>query len=61
MEIGIDSFIATLANPTTGELMDPAERLGNLLEEVETADREAWMCLALANIIARNFSIRRRR
>jgi probable LLM family oxidoreductase len=39
MQIGIDSFIATLANPVTGALMDPAERLQNLLEEVELADR----------------------
>ena len=34
MQIGIDSFIATLADPVTGALVDPAERLKNLLEEV---------------------------
>jgi probable LLM family oxidoreductase len=39
MEIGIDSFIATLADPVTGALYDPVERLQNLLEEVELADR----------------------
>jgi probable LLM family oxidoreductase len=39
MEIGIDSFIATLADPVTGALHDPVERMQNLLEEVETADR----------------------
>jgi probable LLM family oxidoreductase len=39
MQIGIDSFVATLADPTTGALMDPAERIRNLLEEVEIADR----------------------
>src|SRR6201985_3396622 len=39
MEIGIDSFIATLANPVTGELYDPVVRLQNLLEEIECADR----------------------
>ncbi len=39
MQIGIDSFIATLADPVTGALMDPVERLGNLLEEVERADQ----------------------
>jgi alkanesulfonate monooxygenase SsuD/methylene tetrahydromethanopterin reductase-like flavin-dependent oxidoreductase (luciferase family) len=39
MQIGIDSFIATLADPVTGALVDPAERLRNLLEEVELADR----------------------
>ncbi|MDB6109864.1 MAG: putative oxidoreductase protein [Pedosphaera sp.] len=39
MEIGIDSFVATLADPVTGALVPPAERLHNLLEEVELADR----------------------
>ena len=38
MEIGIDSFIATLGNPVTGALLDPVKRLENLLEEVERAD-----------------------
>ena len=38
MEIGIDSFVATLADPVSGALVDPALRLRNLLEEVETAD-----------------------
>src|SRR6204780_2353550 len=39
MEVGIDSFIATLADPVTGALYDPVVRLQNLLEEVELADR----------------------
>ena len=39
MQIGIDSFVATLADPVTGATLDPAERLRNLLEEVELADR----------------------
>ena len=39
MPIGLDSFVATLADPVTGALVDPVVRLGNLLEEVETADR----------------------
>ena len=39
MEIGIDSFVATLADPVTGVLVDPVLRLRNLLEEVELADR----------------------
>jgi probable LLM family oxidoreductase len=38
MQIGIDSFVATLANPVTGATVPPAERLRNLLEEVELAD-----------------------
>ena len=39
MEIGLDSFVATLADPVTGVLVDPVLRLRNLLEEVELADR----------------------
>jgi probable LLM family oxidoreductase len=39
MQIGIDSFIATLADPVTGALVEPSERLRHLLEEVELADR----------------------
>src|SRR4051794_21040175 len=39
MEIGIDSFVATLADPVTGALVPPAERLHNLLEEVALADQ----------------------
>jgi probable LLM family oxidoreductase len=38
MEIGLDSFVATLADPVTGVLVDPVVRLRNLLEEVELAD-----------------------
>jgi len=39
MEVGIDSFAAILRDPTTGIEISPAERLSNLLKEVETADR----------------------
>ena len=39
MQIGLDSFVATLADPVTGALVDPVVRLQNLLEEVEMADR----------------------
>jgi probable LLM family oxidoreductase len=39
MQIGLDSFVATLADPITGSLVDPVVRLRNLLEEVELADR----------------------
>jgi probable LLM family oxidoreductase len=39
MQIGIDSFVATLADPVTRALVDPVVRLKNLLEEVERADQ----------------------
>lgn len=39
MEIGIDSFAAILPDPTTGNLSSAADRMADLLEEVETADR----------------------
>ncbi len=39
MEIGIDSFAATIPNPATGLTAPPADRIEALLAEVETADR----------------------
>ncbi len=39
MEIGIDSFAAILPDPTTGKLPSATERMADLLEEVEVADR----------------------
>jgi len=39
MEIGIDSFIATAANPLTGVADTAADRMAQLLTEIETADR----------------------
>ena len=38
MEIGIDSFVATIPNPATGAMVSPADRMEALLAEVETAD-----------------------
>ena len=39
MEIGVDSFAAILPEPGTGKIPEPAERLANLLDEIEVADR----------------------
>src|SRR4051812_26677507 len=39
MQIGIDSFVATNADPVTGLAPTPAQRLGDLLEEIALADR----------------------
>lgn len=39
MQIGIDSFVATAPDPVTGEILSPAERLSNLMEEIELADQ----------------------
>jgi alkanesulfonate monooxygenase SsuD/methylene tetrahydromethanopterin reductase-like flavin-dependent oxidoreductase (luciferase family) len=39
MEIGIDSFAAVVSDPKTGETLSPAERLRNLIEEIELADQ----------------------
>jgi probable LLM family oxidoreductase len=39
IQIGIDSFVATLADPKTGALVNPVVRLRNLLEEIEAADK----------------------
>ena len=39
MQIGIDSFAAVISDPETGTTMSPAERLRNLIEEIEMADQ----------------------
>ena len=39
IEIGIDSFVATIPDPTTGRALPAADRLEKFLAEVETADR----------------------
>ncbi len=39
MQIGIDSFAASISDPATGITISPAERLRNLLEEIEFADQ----------------------
>jgi probable LLM family oxidoreductase len=39
VEIGIDSFAAAIPDSVTGVAISPGERLRNLLEEIELADR----------------------
>ena len=39
IEIGIDSFAATIPDPVTGRTLPAADRMEKLLAEVETADR----------------------
>lgn len=38
MQIGIDSFVASISDPVTKKAIPPAERLGHLLEEIQLAD-----------------------
>lgn len=39
MEIGIYTFVETTPDPVTGEQISPAQRLSNLMDEVELADQ----------------------
>jgi probable LLM family oxidoreductase len=39
MELGIYTFAETTPNPDTGRTIEPAQRLRNLIEEIELADR----------------------
>ena len=39
MQIGIDSFVETTPDPATGTTVSPAERVRDLLEEIELADQ----------------------
>src|SRR6201988_3457515 len=38
MQIGVDSFVASILDPATGLSLKPVERMQNLLEEIEFAD-----------------------
>jgi probable LLM family oxidoreductase len=39
MQLGIDSFAASISDPVTGQTLTPAERLNHLLEEITLADQ----------------------
>ncbi|MDP2774332.1 MAG: LLM class flavin-dependent oxidoreductase [Nocardioides sp.] len=39
MHVGVDSFVSTVTDPTTGQVIGPAERMAHLLEEIALADR----------------------
>jgi probable LLM family oxidoreductase len=39
MQIGIDSFVATNADPVTGATVSPEQRISDLLEEITLADQ----------------------
>jgi probable LLM family oxidoreductase len=39
MEIGVYTFVENTPHPTTGRILDPAQRLRDLIEEVELADQ----------------------
>src|SRR3954449_11764875 len=38
MHLGVDSFVSTVTDPTTGHVVGPVERMEPLLEEIEQAD-----------------------
>ncbi len=39
MQLGIDSFAASIPDPLTGVTLQPVERMQNLLAEMELADQ----------------------
>src|SRR6202035_2497652 len=39
MQIGVDSFAAAISDPATGLTISPVQRMQNLLEEIELADK----------------------
>src|ERR1700729_3388719 len=39
MQIGVDSFGAVISDPASGITLSPVQRMQNLLEEIEVADR----------------------
>lgn len=38
MHVGVDSFVSTVTDPTTGRVIGPEERMEHLLEEIALAD-----------------------
>jgi probable LLM family oxidoreductase len=38
MHVGVDSFVSTVTDPTTGHVVSPEERIEHLLEEIAVAD-----------------------
>ena len=38
MHVGVDSFVSTVTDPATGEVVGPEQRLEHLLEEISLAD-----------------------
>ena len=47
MQLGIDSFVATLADPVTGAVLAPAVRLAHQLEEMVLADEVGLDCFGI--------------
>ncbi len=39
MHLGVDSFVSTVTDPTTGRVIGPVERMEHLLEEIALADQ----------------------
>ena len=39
MDVGVDSFVSVVTDPDTGAVVESAERMEHLLEEIELADR----------------------
>jgi probable LLM family oxidoreductase len=39
MQLGVDSFAASISDPVTGRTLTPVQRMQDLLEEIELADR----------------------
>ena len=45
MQIGIDSFAASITDPVTGVTLSHAERMHNLLAEIELVLQANWQLL----------------
>ncbi len=52
MELGVYTFAERTPDPVTGRTVSAQERLSDLLEEIELADRVASTCSASASITA---------
>jgi hypothetical protein len=61
MELGLYTFAEMTPDPATGETPNPAQRLRDLLEEVELADRLGLDVFGVGDTTGRSSRSRRRR
>ena len=61
VDVGVDSFVAVVTDPDTGAVVESAERMAHLLEEIELADRVGLAPTASASTTGSSTTTRRRR
>jgi hypothetical protein len=58
LQIGIDSFAASIPDPVTGVALSPTQRMQHLLEEITLADQSGLDVFGIGEHHRPSFSIR---